>query len=207
MAEMNADETRQDGMPQGAKEEEEGAALVGLEDGDPDTRIVAPPPPRQRTLTRTAEMDADGEDIDLDADVDDAADSITLELALSPHSSSTPTPSPTTADEDFAQLDNSKPFKVGIPRAPPLWHLATLPLPTVNWASISLSDYCGAIVTLVTLVIQKEKKNQNEYKKTQKIEGKSLTVRANKVKGSPSERNGHFKAFGAEWHHRHRHCC
>ncbi|XP_016927758.3 lipid transferase CIDEC [Drosophila suzukii] len=113
MAEMNADEAKQDGMPQGAKEEEEeGAALVGPEDGDPDTRIVAPPPPRQRTLTRTAELDADGEDIDLDADVDDAADSITLELALSPHSSSTTTPSPTTADEDFAQLDNSKPFKI-----------------------------------------------------------------------------------------------
>ncbi|KAL7736032.1 hypothetical protein ACLKA6_003770 [Drosophila palustris] len=35
--------------------------------------------------------------------------SITLELALSPN---TPTPPPTTADEDLAELDNSKPFKV-----------------------------------------------------------------------------------------------
>ncbi|KAH8345501.1 hypothetical protein KR084_006690 [Drosophila pseudotakahashii] len=109
MTEMNADETKTAGMPAGAKEaEEEEVAGAG---GDPETRIVAPPP-RQRTLTRTAEMEADCEDIELDADVDDAADSITLELALSPHSSTTPTPSPTTADEDFAQLDNSKPFKI-----------------------------------------------------------------------------------------------
>ncbi|EDV56391.1 uncharacterized protein LOC6546920 isoform X2 [Drosophila erecta] len=119
MTAMNADETKQAGMPQGAEEEQQqrqeqeqesdGAASAGGQ-CDPETRIVAPPP-RQRTLTRTAELDADCEDIELD-DADDAADSITLELALSPHSSSTPTPSPTTADEDFAQLDNSKPFKI-----------------------------------------------------------------------------------------------
>lgn len=89
--------------------------------------------PRQRTLMRAAEMDADTDDgdvvdgngdgdgdvdadviaadvdVDVDADADDAADSITLELALSPN---TPTPPPTTADEDLAELDNSKPFKV-----------------------------------------------------------------------------------------------
>ncbi|BFG03889.1 uncharacterized protein DMAD_03014 [Drosophila madeirensis] len=69
------------------------------------------PPSRQRTLTRTEELDADGDDIDVYAEADDAADSITLELALSPHSS-TPTPPPTMSEEDFAQLDNSKPFKI-----------------------------------------------------------------------------------------------
>ncbi|XP_017150819.1 uncharacterized protein LOC108161018 [Drosophila miranda] len=69
------------------------------------------PPSRQRTLTRTAELDADGDDIEVDAEADDATDSITLELALSPHSS-TPTPPPTMSEEDFAQLDNSKPFKI-----------------------------------------------------------------------------------------------
>ncbi|XP_017040537.1 uncharacterized protein LOC108087610 [Drosophila ficusphila] len=116
MTEMNADETKQAEMPQKDTEVSgsAGSNPLGGENpagGDPETRIVAPPP-RQRTLTRTAEMEADGEDIELDADVDDAADSITLELALSPHSSTTPTPSPTTADEDFAQLDNSKPFKI-----------------------------------------------------------------------------------------------
>ncbi|EDV35794.1 uncharacterized protein Dana_GF12289, isoform D [Drosophila ananassae] len=82
-----------------------------VEDSDPGTP-AAIPPSRQRTLTRTAELDADGDDMDLlDPDADDAADSITLELALSPHSS-TPTPPPTIAEEDFAQLDNSKPFKI-----------------------------------------------------------------------------------------------
>ncbi|XP_017068730.1 cell death activator CIDE-3 [Drosophila eugracilis] len=113
MPEMMADETKQAGMSQAAEEAAAGEAAGGVapQEADLETRIVAPPP-RQRTLTRTAEMDADCEDIDLDADVDDAADSITLELALSPHSSTTPTPSPTTADEDFAQLDNSKPFKI-----------------------------------------------------------------------------------------------
>ncbi|EDW90846.2 uncharacterized protein LOC6530196 [Drosophila yakuba] len=130
MTAMNADETKQGGMPQGAeeklepkkepekeneKEHKQASDGAASAEGqcDPETRIVAPPP-RQRTLTRTAELDADCEDIELDADdaVDDAADSITLELALSPHSSTTPTPSPTTADEDFAQLDNSKPFKI-----------------------------------------------------------------------------------------------
>ncbi|TDG51108.1 hypothetical protein AWZ03_002471 [Drosophila navojoa] len=86
--------------------------------------------PRQRTLMRAAEMDADtdAEPDDMDDgvvvaataaaadaavadddDADDAADSITLELALSPN---TPTPPPITADEDLAELDNSKPFKV-----------------------------------------------------------------------------------------------
>ncbi|XP_034477186.1 uncharacterized protein LOC117783751 [Drosophila innubila] len=67
--------------------------------------------PRQRTLMRAAEMEADAADVDADADADadDTADSITLELALSPN---TPTPPPTTADEDLAELDNSKPFKV-----------------------------------------------------------------------------------------------
>ncbi|XP_030554426.1 uncharacterized protein LOC115758053 [Drosophila novamexicana] len=86
--------------------------------------------PRQRTLMRAAEMDADTDEADADDvddgkaaadsaaaavaaaatdDDDDAADSITLELALSPN---TPTPPPTTADEDLAELDNSKPFKV-----------------------------------------------------------------------------------------------
>nr|AAF03219.1 Drep3 [Drosophila melanogaster] len=123
MTAMNADETKLAGMPPGAEEEQEpereqkkesdGAAAAAGVQCDPDSRIVAPPP-RQRTLTRTAELDADCEDIELDADdgLDDAADDITLELALSPHSSATPTPSPTTADEDFAQLDNSKPFKI-----------------------------------------------------------------------------------------------
>ncbi|XP_039483693.1 uncharacterized protein LOC120446680 isoform X3 [Drosophila santomea] len=124
MTAMNADETKQAGMPQGAEEQQDPEKEPEKENEkehkqasaegqcDPETRIVAPPP-RQRTLTRTAELDADCEDIELDAEdaVDDAADSITLELALSPHSSTTPTPSPTTADEDFAQLDNSKPFK------------------------------------------------------------------------------------------------
>ncbi|XP_017125566.1 uncharacterized protein LOC108144913 [Drosophila elegans] len=115
MTEMSADETKSAGMPQGIEEVEGAGSAESTEspgEGDSDSRIVAPPPPRQRTLTRTAELDADCEDLELDADVDDAADSITLELALSPHSSTTPTPSPTTADEDFAQLDNSKPFKI-----------------------------------------------------------------------------------------------
>ncbi|KAH8403893.1 hypothetical protein KR215_005913 [Drosophila sulfurigaster] len=58
------------------------------------------------TVTVDADVDADA---DADADADDAADSITLELALSPN---TPTPPPTTADDDLAELDNSKPFKV-----------------------------------------------------------------------------------------------
>ncbi|EDW10227.1 uncharacterized protein LOC6580454 [Drosophila mojavensis] len=94
--------------------------------------------PRQRTLMRAAEMDADtdAEPDDMDDgvvvaaaaaavaaaadaavadddDADDAADSITLELALSPNTPTPPpTPPPITADEDLAELDNSKPFKV-----------------------------------------------------------------------------------------------
>ncbi|KAH8336788.1 hypothetical protein KR059_003269 [Drosophila kikkawai] len=111
MTEMNAaaaaaasEETKEAGG-MSAEPEPEAAAV-------PETEAKpAVPPSRQRTLTRTEEMDADGDDIELDPDGDDAADSITLELALSPHSS-TPTPPPTTADEDFAQLDNSKPFKI-----------------------------------------------------------------------------------------------
>lgn len=107
-----ADETKEAGMPAGGGGGPEAVAAEGAVP-DPEAKPVVPPS-RQRTLTRTEEMDADGDDIELDADGDDAADSITLELALSPHSS-TPTPPPTTADEDFAQLDNSKPFKVWSP--------------------------------------------------------------------------------------------
>lgn len=175
MTAMNADETKLAGMPQGAEEEQEpereqkkesdGAAAAAGVQCDPDSRIVAPPP-RQRTLTRTAELDADCEDIELDADdgLDDAADSITLELALSPHSSATPTPSPTTADEDFAQLDNSKPFKVGIPLATRTSFMSFVAFShatwrPVIWASISLSDYCGAIVTLDGYIVKKNRKN------------------------------------------------
>ncbi|KAH8280294.1 hypothetical protein KR018_001749 [Drosophila ironensis] len=96
---------------EGQEETQPGQGSEREMENDPGCR-AAIPPSRQRTLTRTAEMDADGDDIDLmDPDGDDAADSITLELALSPHSS-TPTPPPTIAEEDFAQLDNSKPFKI-----------------------------------------------------------------------------------------------
>ncbi|KAH8290742.1 hypothetical protein KR054_005581, partial [Drosophila jambulina] len=108
MTEMNAAAATADASEETKKAEPgaEPSAAVPSPEAKP-----AVPPSRQRTLTRTEEMDADGDDIELDPDGDDAADSITLELALSPHSS-TPTPPPTTADEDFAQLDNSKPFKI-----------------------------------------------------------------------------------------------
>lgn len=119
MTEMNpgeADSLEAGGKFPGVEEKPSGepeADSKKVVDPDPGTQ-AAIPPSRQRTLTRTAELDADGDDMDLlDPDADDAADSITLELALSPHSS-TPTPPPTIAEEDFAQLDNSKPFKVRI---------------------------------------------------------------------------------------------